>query len=146
MIQYKKTRRRREFLCPPSLRKTGYPEAITLSDRRKLDRHKIDRVQAPLFAHARLTIMTSSLKEKSYDLKVFEISEKGVGVFVGEETQELLEEMYLGKRLEGIDLLASWTTIKVSGTVKHKSGIDTGKYRGFHLVGIQLDEELEHYI
>jgi hypothetical protein len=34
----------------------------------------------------------------------------------------------------------------VSGTVKHKSMMNEGKHRGLYLVGIRLDEKLEHYI
>jgi len=33
----------------------------------------------------------------------------------------------------------------VDGTVRHKSRMHKGKYSGYHLVGIELDEKLEHY-
>jgi hypothetical protein len=123
-----------------------YPEAITILDRRTADRYEIDRVPSPLFVNAKVTVQTETCREKSYDLKVFDISENGVGVLIGEEAQEAFEEMCLGKRLEVIELLAAWTTIKVSGTIKHKSRLNEGKYSGRYLIGIQLDEKLEHYI
>ena len=123
-----------------------YPEAVTILDRRRDNRYETDHVEAPLFVSARITIKTGALEEKDYDLKVFDISENGVGVLVGGEMQALLDQMDYGKRLEEVELLASWTTIKVSGTVKHKSMVNEGKYRGRYLVGIRLDEKLEHYI
>ena len=94
----------------------------------------------------RITIKTSALEEKDYDLKVFDISENGVGLLVGGEMKALLEQTDPGQRLEEVELLAAWTTIKVSGTVKHKSMVNEGKYHGRYLVGIRLDEKLEHYI
>jgi hypothetical protein len=123
-----------------------YPEAITILDRRRDNRYETDHVEAPLFVSARITIKTSALEEKDYDLKVFDISENGVGLLVGGEMKALLEQTDPGKRLEEVELLASWTTIKVSGTVKHKSMVNEGKYHGRYLVGIRLDEKLEHYI
>lgn len=123
-----------------------YPEAITILDRRKGDRYEVDLAKVPLFVSAKVTIKTGSSKEQSYDLKVFDISESGVGVLVQEESGPLLEALALGRRPEEIELLASWTTIKVNGTVKHRSRVQEGKFAGRYLVGIQLDEKLEHYI
>lgn len=123
-----------------------YPESMTVLERRRNDRYEIGTAMAPLFASAMLTLRTGQYRQKSYDLKVFDISECGVGVLVERGMEELLAEIDPGIRLEHVELLASWTTIKVSGTVKHKSKIKDGKYVDLHLLGIQLDEKLEHYI
>jgi hypothetical protein len=104
-----------------------YPEAIAILDRRRDNHYEIDHVDAPLFVNAKITIKTSALEEKDYDLKVFDISENGVGIVLGEELPEKLEELDLGKKFEEIELLAAWTTIKVSGMVKHIFRIQKGK-------------------
>jgi hypothetical protein len=44
-----------------------------------------------------------------------------------------------------VELYASWAIVKVHGTVRHKSRVGKDRYRGCHLLGIELDEELEHY-
>lgn len=123
-----------------------YPESITIMERRRGDRHEIDTSQAPLFVNALITVKSASSLERTYNLKVFDISENGVGLLVERETEAMLEEVDVGKRLEEMELLASWTTIKVSGTVKRKSKIKDGKYADLILLGIRLDEKLEHYI
>jgi c-di-GMP-binding flagellar brake protein YcgR len=123
----------------------AYPESLVITDRRRNDRYQIDTEAAPLFVTAKLTMMTRRSQEKSYDLRVFDVSENGVGILVGGEMQDLLEGIELGDRVEQVELYATWTMVKVAGTVRHKSKISEGKYRGYCLLGIQLDEKLEHY-
>jgi hypothetical protein len=91
-------------------------------------------------------VRTGQIQNESYDLKVFDISENGVGVLLGEDMQGLLKDVDLGCRLEEVELLASWTTVKLAGTVKHKSRIQEGKYGGCCVIGIQLDENLERCV
>ena len=35
--------------------------------------------------------------------------------------------------------------LRVDGTVRHKSEMRRGKYANYRLLGIELDEKLEHY-
>jgi hypothetical protein len=123
-----------------------YPESILILNRRRHNRYERGTSEAPLFLDARLTVKTGEGQNKSYDLKVFDISENGVGILAAEDMQDLLQQLDLGYRIEELELLAAWMTIKVSGTVKHKSKITEGKYSGYYLVGIQLDERLEHCV
>jgi hypothetical protein len=121
-----------------------YPDSIVIVNRRRHNRYERGTSEAPLFLDARLVVKTGDGREKSYDLKIFDISERGVGVLVGEDMQDLLQAIDIGYRIEEFELLAAWMTIKVSGTVKHKSKITEGKYTGYYLVGIHLDDRLEH--
>jgi len=123
-----------------------YPESILILNRRRHNRYERGTSQAPLFVDARLSLKTPDGKEKSYDPKVFDISEQGVGILVGEDAPELLQALDMGYRIEEFELMAAWMTIKVSGTVRHKSRITEGKYTGQYLIGIQLDERLELYV
>lgn len=124
----------------------SYPESLVIVNRRRHNRYERGTSEAPLFLDARLIVRTGDGPEKSYDLKVFDVSERGVGLLVGEEMQDLLQAIDAGYRIEEFELMAAWMTIKVSGTVKHKSKITEGKYTGHYLVGIQLDDKLEHCV
>ena len=123
-----------------------YPESIVILNRRRHVRYERGTSEAPLFLDARLIVKAGDGQTKSYDLKVFDVSERGVGILVGEEMQDLLQALDAGYRLDEFELMAAWMTIKVSGTVKHKSKITEGKYTGQYLVGIQLDDRLEHCV
>jgi c-di-GMP-binding flagellar brake protein YcgR len=123
-----------------------YPESLVITDRRRHDRYEINTEAAPVFVNAKLTMRGRRSQGESYDLKIFDISENGVGILVGEELHGLLEGTEIGDRLEQVELCATWTMVKVAGTVRHKSKISEGKYSGYYLLGIQLDEKLEHYI
>jgi len=123
-----------------------YPECIRILNRRRHNRYERGTSEAPLFLDARLNIRIGGDPGKEYDFKVFDVSEQGLGILVGADMQDFLQAVDIGYRIEELELLAAWMTIKVSGTVKHKSKIDEGKYSGHYLVGIQLDERLEHYV
>jgi hypothetical protein len=81
---------------------------------------------------------------KVYDFGVFDVSENGVGI-LGKELFDCLGRIGIGDRLEEVELSAPWTIVKVDGTVRHKSRIHKRKYSGYHLLEIELDEELEHH-
>jgi len=123
-----------------------YPGALIIVDRRMDKRNAIGTEREPLFVHANLTMRISGTQEKSYDLKVFDVSEKGVGLLVSEEQSHLLERTGIGDKLKGVELYAIWTMIRVDGTVRHKSKVREGEYSGYHILGIELDEKLEHYL
>ena len=122
-----------------------YPEALVLADRRRSDRHEVDSNVAPFLADARIKVRAGRSKKKAYDLKVFDVSESGVGILVGKELFNWLERIGIGDRLKDVELYATWTMIRVDGTVRHKSKMHEGEHSGYHLLGIELDEKLEHY-
>ena len=122
-----------------------YPESLVLADRRKHDRHEVGSKTAPLFAKAKISMRAGRFQEKIYDFGVFDVSENGVGILVGEELFDWLERIGIGDRLKEVELSAPWTILRVDGTVRHKSGMHKGKYSGYRLLGIELDEKLEHY-
>jgi hypothetical protein len=76
---------------------------------------------------------------------VFDVSEDGVGILVGQELFNWLDRIGIGDRLKGVELSAPWTIVRVDGTVRHKSRMRRGKYGSYHLLGIELDEKLQHY-
>ena len=122
-----------------------YPEALVIADRRRHDRHEVYSSSAPLFAKAKIRTRAGRSQEKTYDLEVLDVSENGVGILVGKELSNWLERIGIGDRLKEVELYAAWTIVRVDGTVKHKSWMQKGKYSGYHLLGIELDEKLEHF-
>jgi len=122
-----------------------YPQALVIADRRKHDRNKVDSKTAPLFAKAKIRMREGQPQENVYDLGVFDVSEKGVGILVGKELFHWLEQIGIGDRVKGVELSAPWTIVRVDGTVRHKSEMRRGKYVGYQLLGIELDEMLEQY-
>jgi hypothetical protein len=84
-------------------------------------------------------------QENVYDFGVFDVSENGIGVLVGNELFDWLGRIGIGDRIKGVELSAPWTIVRVDGTVRHKSKMRKGKYSGYHLLGIELDERLEQY-
>jgi len=121
------------------------PEALVIADRRRHERHKGESKTAPLFAKAKVSTGVSGSQEKAYDLRVFDVSENGVGILVGQELFDWLSRIGIGDRLKGVELSAPWTIVRVDGTVRHKSEMRRGKYANYRLLGIELDEKLEHY-
>jgi hypothetical protein len=130
---------------PPLGHILSYPEALVLADRRRSDRHVVGSSTAPLFGKARIRMRVGRSQGKAYDLKIFDVSENGVGVLVGKELFNWLERIGIGDRLEEVELYAPWTIVSVDGTVRHKSRMPKGEYTGCYLLGIELEEKLEHY-
>jgi sulfur carrier protein ThiS len=122
-----------------------YPESLVIADRRRQDRREVDSKAKPLFAKAKISMRAGGSQGRVYDFRVFDVSETGVGILVGEELFDWLERIGIGDRLEEVELYAPWTIVRVDGTVRHKSRMHKGKYSGYHLLGIELDEKLEHY-
>ena len=122
-----------------------YPQALAIADRRKHDRSKVDSKTGPLFAKAKIRMREGQSQENVYDLGVFDVSENGVGILVGQELFNWLEQIGIGDRLKGVELSAPWTIVRVDGTVRHKSKLPRGKYGGYQLLGIELDEKLDQY-
>lgn len=137
---------RKSILSPYYGHVIAYPECIIILDRRRHNRYAIDSSRSPLFVSVRLTLQTGPVLKRSYDLRVFDISENGVGVLLEEETLNLLGHLDFGCRLEELELLAPWTTVKSAGMVKHVSRIHKGRYDGCSLLGIQLDDTLERCV
>jgi hypothetical protein len=124
----------------------SYPESLAIGDRRRHDRYETDSESTPLFVNARLRTKETRSRKKSYDLDIFDVCEKGVGILVGKDLYDFLERIRIGDRIMDVELYAPWSIVKVDGTVKHKSKISKGKYKDYHVLGIELDEKLEYYI
>jgi hypothetical protein len=83
-----------------------YPESLIIADRRRHDRHEVGSKTAPLFAKAKIKTREGLSQERAYDLRVFDVSEDGVGILVGQELFNWLDRIGIGDRLKGVELSA----------------------------------------
>jgi hypothetical protein len=124
----------------------SYPKALAAADRRWHDRYEVGSKKAPIFATATIRMKEGRSQVNIRDLGVFDVSENGVGILVGKKLFNWLARLEIGARLNGVELSAPCAIVKAEGVVRHKSKLHTGKYSGYHLLGIELDEKLEHYV
>jgi hypothetical protein len=122
-----------------------YPEALVIVEIRRNGRNAIGTERPPFFGRAKLIMRRGEAQKESLDLQVFDISEKGIGILVGQESYRLQERIRIGDILK-LELYAPWTLVRVEGTVRHNSRMPEGKYSNYHLLGIELAEKLEHYV
>jgi hypothetical protein len=124
----------------------SYPRSLAIADRRRQDRRERDSDSAPLFVSARVRTRSSRVQEKTYDLDIFDVCERGVGMLIRKDLFDFVERISIGDRFTEMELYAPWSIVRVVGTVKHKSKINEGKYRDCYILGIELDDKLERYV
>lgn len=83
---------------------------------------------------------------KSYRLDVMNYSICGLGLLIGEHDVELLQMLQPGDQIKNICFFASWAIMKVDARVVHITPIGEGKYRGNHLMGLDLNDTLEGFL
>ncbi len=97
----------------------------------------------PEFVYVEFKLGKTPKKEKVYDLKVMDYSRNGLGMVVTQKDSELLQMVDEGDELQDITFCASWTMIKVDGTVRHKSKIEDGKYKDCYILGIESPDIID---
>ena len=81
----------------------SYPEGLVLADRRRSDRHEVGSNAAPFFGKAKIRMRAGRSQEKVYDLRVFDVSENGVGVLIDSALFDWLERIGIGDRLKEVE-------------------------------------------
>jgi len=123
----------------------SYPKALMVGDRRLHNRCERGGKKAPIFATATIKMKKGRTQMNLSDLGVFDVSENGVGILVGEKLFNWLSRIGIGTRLNELELSAPWAIVRMDGIVRHISKLRRGKYNGYHLLGIELEEKLEYY-
>ena len=118
------------------------PEAIRIEEKRREERFVYEM---PDFVSAEFRLGKAS-DEKLYELAVMDCSRHGLGLIISKKDRDLLSLLNVGDRIEDISFYATWSMIKVSGTVKHITLLEEeGQYRGCHLLGIESPEIIENF-
>lgn len=102
------------------------------------------RYPIPAFIYGEFTVKKAPEQAKIYDLKVLNGSNRGLGVVVTQKDFELIETLHPGDKIKDLSFFTTWTAVTVDGTVRHKTKIKEGKYKGCYLLGIEASEFIEN--
>ena len=97
----------------------------------------------PEFVYVEFKLGKKLKNGKVYNLKVMDFSKNGLGMVVTQKDFDLLEMVDEGEKLEDMTFCAAWTMINVDGTVRHKSKIEDGKYKGCFMLGIETPDIID---
>ena len=115
-------------------------DLIDLEENRREERIKY---KIPEFVYVEFKVGKKPKKGKVYDLKVMDCSRNGLGMVVTQKDFDLLQMVDEGEKLEDMTFCATWTMINVDGTVRHKSKIEEGKYKGCFMLGIETPDIID---
>jgi hypothetical protein len=118
----------------------SFPDRIQIAEKRKEERITYE---TPEFVSVEFRLGKDVKKDKLYELNVLDYSEHGLGLLITQKDFDLLELLHKGDKIEDISFFASWTMIKVSGTVKHITKIEDGKHKGCYILGIGSPDIIE---
>jgi hypothetical protein len=118
----------------------SFPESIQIAEKRVEERITYE---TPEFVSVEFRLGNNGNEDKLYELNVYDYSKHGLGLLITQKNVNLLKLMHKGDRIEDITFFASWTMIKVSGTVRHITKIDEGKYKGCYILGIESPDIIE---
>jgi hypothetical protein len=116
------------------------PDTIYIVEKRSEER---SIYETPNFISVEFRLGEKSKSEKQYELNVFDHSKRGLGLLITQQDLDLLELLHKGDQIEDITFFASWTMIRVNGTVRHITRIENGKYKDCYILGIESPEIIE---
>jgi len=101
------------------------------------------RYQIPEFVYVEFKLGKKPNEQKVYNLRVMDCSKYGLGMVVTQKDFDLLKMVNEGEKLEDMTFCATWTMINVDGTIRHKSKIEDGKYKGCFILGIETPDLID---
>lgn len=144
-----------ESLCRSTLVYTGtsstyphfghilnFPESIEITENRKEERFPYEKTG---FISVEFRLGEKSKDDRLYELNVFDTSKHGLCIIIPPKYSDLTQKIKVGDKLEDITLYSARARINVSGTVRHKTKINEGKYKGVCLIGIESPDIIENY-
>jgi len=120
--------------------KLNFPESIEIAEKRREERIVYEQ---PEFISVEFSLGKKSKENKLYKFNVINCSNHGLGIIITPKYFDLLKKINVGEKLEDITFYATWTMISVNGTVRHKTKINEGKYKGSYILGIESPEIIE---
>ena len=112
----------------------GFPKSIEIQERRREERFTYE---IPELVSAEVRLGNGTKKANVYDLNVINYSRHGLGLLVTRKDFDLLHGLNRGDTLSDITFFCKSDLLKVSGTVRHKTRIKDGDYRGCYIIGIE---------
>ena len=118
----------------------SFPKSVEIDERRKEKRFTYD---IPEMVSVEFKIEKAPGGSKSYELNVYDCSQHGLGILITDKDFELLNILEKGDEIKEITFYATAAIIRVRGTVRHKSTIQEGKYKGCYILGIESPDIIE---
>lgn len=112
------------------------PETVEIQEKRREERVTYD---APEFVSVEF-----ALGDKVYALNVIDSSRHGLGMLLTGKNLDLLERLQPGDLIENMVFFSREAMIRVNGTVRHKTRVDAGRYKGCYVVGIESPDIIEN--
>ncbi len=113
------------------------PEAVEIEERRLEERIPFGISD---FVSAEFTLGKGSEKEKRYELNVMDCSRHGLGIVITQKDFDLLDRLNIGDKIKEIMFFAPRSMIKVNGSVRHITKIESGEYKGSYQIGVESDD------
>jgi len=117
------------------------PEDIEIKEKRREERV----YQIPEVVSAEVRLGNGTNDGKVYNLSVSDCSRYGLGLLIAKKDAELLQMINRGDTLNDITCFTKSAMMKVHGTVRHKTKIEEGRYKGCYIIGIESPEIIEGY-
>jgi hypothetical protein len=118
----------------------SFPESIEYTERRREERYVYEM---PEFVSVDFELRKKGKANKVYSLNVLDCSPHGLGILITQKDFELVEILKPGKELNNISFYTESSVIKVNGIIRHITKIESGKYQGFYLMGVESPEIIE---
>jgi hypothetical protein len=107
------------------------------SDDRVKDRFSYDK---PELVSVKCRIDKGSEEGKVCVLNVFDSSQSGIALLIAPKDADLVEFIEVGDKICDMSFFGIGAQIKHDGIVRHITQITEGKYKGYHIVGIEAQD------
>jgi hypothetical protein len=118
----------------------SFPESIEYMERRREERHVYETLD---FVSVDFELRGKDKKTKVYSLSVLDSSLHGLGILITEKDFDLVKILKPGDELRDISLYTESSVIKVNGVIRHITKIESGKYQGTYLMGMESPEMIQ---
>lgn len=116
----------------------GFPTFMEIEEKREDERLPIT---SPESTSAIFGLVGDYRKARLFKLNIINHSSHGLGLLVTKKDFDLLQTLNPGDKLPEITLFSTIT--RMNGTVKHKTKIEDGKYKGNYIIGLESDSIIE---
>lgn len=107
------------------------------SEEREKDRFSYEQ---PELVSVKFRIEKESEEDKVCVLNVFDSSQTGIALLIAPKDSDLVEFIEVGDKICDMSFFGIGAQIKQDGRVIHITPIDEGKFKGYHIVGIEAKD------
>jgi len=118
----------------------SFPKHMEINERRRDERYVYE---VPEMVSVEIPLRDGKDRLRLYQLSVFDCSTHGLGVLVRKKDLGLLKYLNPGDQIKDMTFYAVSAKITVSGIVRHRTQIRSGKYKGCYILGIESQDIVE---